>query len=300
MASSRTATLNSPSAPQYDNYWALNTYQNGTKSELLKNLEGKGFTFRADIRKADLVEVQQRLDCGLLHYQDKRIADKELRRFIKDRGLPKPVASTRKAMVSVLLGADEALHFDKFVDLPPELRERIYQFHISSLPERLFCPTQPPITRACKLFRTEALPIFHKLATFELRFYFVNDKYQVGDDLTKAKLRPCFQTSQFLHTLSWKWSGARARLDRILIYVMDGSMRDMLSSAGKVMAWCSYQTLRTTREINYEGKSIRRGKNLLSKLERFQKPVLSVRPYEQTFNSAEIHWLRDVLQWSVL
>ncbi|GIZ44250.1 hypothetical protein CKM354_000745400 [Cercospora kikuchii] len=298
MALNRLLGLKTPSAPHYDKYWGLNTYQNTQRTTLLQDLERKGFTFRADVRKAELVEVQQRLDRGLLHYEDKRITNAQLSSFIQNRQLSKPVASTRKAMISVLLGADEALHFDKFVDLPPELRERIYQFHISSLPERLFCPTQPPITRTCKLFRKEALPIFHRLTTFEFRFYFVNDQYHRGDDISKAVLRPCFQTTQFLNTMRTR-DAAPVRLDSILTYVMEGSMRDMLLSSGDVMAWCSLEMDRTLQMVDFDGRSMRRGKDLLAIMKHKYDDLDSSRSREDTFSLDDLYSLREALEVSV-
>ncbi|KAF2210075.1 hypothetical protein CERZMDRAFT_86390 [Cercospora zeae-maydis SCOH1-5] len=295
-----TACSNEPSAPHYDTYWRLNTYHNTSRRALRRGLEDKGFTVRPDIRKAELIEVQQRLDRGLLSYEDKRISNAELSRFVRDRRLPLPVASTRKAMVATLLGADEAARFEKFGDLPPELRERVYRFYMGSLPERLFCPMQPPVARACKLLRREALPVFHALVTFELRFYFVHDKYQAGDDISKAELRPCFQTSQFLDSMRKGGGGAEVRLDSIAIYVMEGSMRDMLLNTGQVVAWFAYRALRTAQKLQFDRMQVRRGKNLVSRVERGQKGFLFKGPDESVFSLDNIYKLRKGLERAFL
>ncbi|CAK1362929.1 hypothetical protein CB0940_04924 [Cercospora beticola] len=286
--------LTQPSAPHYDQYWRLNAHQTTSKHTLLADLQARGLLFSGDVRKSELVEVQQRLDRGLLHYDDERVTDAELLRFIQDRGLTQPVISTRKAMISVLMGADEVQQSDRFEDLPPELRERIHQFHISSLPQRLFCPTQPPVTRVCKLFRKEALPVFHKLVTFELRFYLITDRYRLGDDISKAQLRPCFQTSQFLETLRTS-DETEARLENVVVYVMEGSMRDMLLSTGNVLVECEYRNVKST--IGYKRQAIPRRRrmdlksNHLHELENFNQSSFVK---ETTFSLHDIYKLRKM------
>ncbi|KXS95710.1 hypothetical protein AC578_10763 [Pseudocercospora eumusae] len=62
-------------------------------------------------------------------------------------------------LIKLLGAADEDTNFP-LMDLSPELRSRIYEFHIASLsiPPK---PAQPPITKICRIVRREALPIFN-------------------------------------------------------------------------------------------------------------------------------------------
>lgn len=279
-------------APDHDDYWRLNDYQSTQRTTLLRDLERKGFTFRADIRKIELVEMQKRLDCGLLYYEDKRITKAELNRFIENRQLLKPVTSSRKAMISVLMGADEVLRFNKFDDLPPELRERIYQFYVSSLPSQLFNPTQPPIARACKLFREEVLPVFHSLTTFELRFYLISDDYKVGDDVRRAALRPCLQTSQFMNTLRTS-GGTGARLNCLKVSIMEGSMREMQSSVGNVLVRAKYRTHHNEHTFGLCVALSKRAQDFESKLRAESRSSFFIPRFDKTaFSLDDLYKLR--------
>ncbi|USW58434.1 hypothetical protein Slin15195_G117530 [Septoria linicola] len=232
--------MNAPLAPDHDAYWRLGTYETKSRSVLLQELQAKGYTFRSGISKSELVEVQQRLDRGLLHYGDKRITDKELLHFTENRRLLKPTANNRKAMVSVLMGGDETRVFERFVELPPELRERIYKLHISTFPEYLFNPTQPPITRCCKMLRREALPVFYDLTIFDMWLFFCTDGFQVGDDTSRALLRPCPSTSQFLQAMALH-STRTIRLRRFKMHIRASSMQQMLKGEGKSIVGITYE-----------------------------------------------------------
>lgn len=172
--STTTAIMTPPH--HFDAYWRLNTYDDVSKSTLLSGLQAKGLAFKSSISKEELVEVQQRLDRGLLHYNDVRITEQQLSTFIRARKLRMPTSGTRKAMVAVLLGADEVIGLDKLDQLPAQLRDRIYKFHIGSLPihKHLGFPTQPPITSISTLLRKEALPLFYSSMYFKLHFVFAN------------------------------------------------------------------------------------------------------------------------------
>lgn len=150
-------------------YWKLE--YKCSKRALLTALEAKGFNFQTPISKANLVKVQRRLDRGLLYYEDNRITTKELSHFIKDRKLSPPTSGLREAMVLVLTAADEGQTFDRFSDLPPELRERIYGYYFSTFPKPLRCAVQPPLARASRLMRQEVLPVFYHLHEFQLELY---------------------------------------------------------------------------------------------------------------------------------
>ncbi|EGP82891.1 uncharacterized protein MYCGRDRAFT_97004 [Zymoseptoria tritici IPO323] len=59
--------------------------------------------------------------------------------------------------------ADDNITFDKFLNLPPELRERIYNIHLESLElGGLVNLSPPPITRTCQVVRHESLYAFRQ------------------------------------------------------------------------------------------------------------------------------------------
>jgi hypothetical protein len=145
-----------------------------------------------------------RKEHGFLNYENCAIA--ELEAFIKTRHLDLPSETSHKAQtfeiylhfrntpgrdlrrqehartveamllrgkkashIAVLQAADDAFVFDKFFDLPPELRSTVYQKYCEDFPP-LALPHQPPLTLASRLLRREALPVFYEQSTFCLTF----------------------------------------------------------------------------------------------------------------------------------
>lgn len=77
--------------------------------------------------------------------------------------------------------SQEAVQPFRFLDLPPELRNRIYEYCVTS-PDDLLLPAacrhssepqavQPPITRTCRQVRGEALPLFNQLNVFRAHIH---------------------------------------------------------------------------------------------------------------------------------
>ncbi|KAF7186785.1 hypothetical protein HII31_11882 [Pseudocercospora fuligena] len=185
-----------------DQYWRLNSYRKWTKAGLMSALQSSGIIVSSSLTRHALIGIKQRLDRAMLYYGDQRISMDELRKFVRDRGLALPTPATRKAIVNVLLHADETSTFDRIQDLPPELREKIYEFYIDAFPEKLTCPTQPPLTRINRLVRKEALPIFYKRVRFQLAFFYRQSQRTSNEKLSKGTLHPDFQTTTFLNQLS--------------------------------------------------------------------------------------------------
>jgi hypothetical protein len=73
-------------------------------------------------------------------------------------------------LVKLLLSADEAISFPKFMELPPELRLLVAQFYLDDLHKDgpLLAPVQPPLTRTSRYLRKEVLPLFSKTVTFAI------------------------------------------------------------------------------------------------------------------------------------
>ncbi|EME83889.1 uncharacterized protein MYCFIDRAFT_195093 [Pseudocercospora fijiensis CIRAD86] len=194
---------------EYDQYWRLASYQKWTKATLLGALQSSGIVVSRSLTRHALIGIKHRLDRAMVYYGDQRISTDELRKFVRDRGLSLPTPATRKALVNVLVAADETRTFDRFQDLPPELREDIYKLYFDAFPEKLICPTQPPLTRTNRLIREEALPIFYKSIRFQLAFFYGQSQSTSDETINKGTLRPDFPTTAFLHQLS-------ARPDQIL------------------------------------------------------------------------------------
>jgi hypothetical protein len=96
--------------------------------------------------------------------------DRQLRRQTRGQKIEALRAKAKKAAyIKVLLDADDTAVFDRFFELPPEVRKIVYKKHYDDFPY-LLLPHQPPLTLASKLLRAEALPSFFEQTTFALRF----------------------------------------------------------------------------------------------------------------------------------
>lgn len=92
----------------------------------------------------------------------------ELQAFCKARGLPAK-ATTASRLARALETADDLATFPRFLDLPAELRNAIYELHFHGFDSFSGEHVQPPLTMASRQLRSETLPLFYDCATFELR-----------------------------------------------------------------------------------------------------------------------------------
>lgn len=115
------------------------------------------------VQVARLVELLSRPERGLICYE--KCSHAELEAFCRARGLAR-VGEATHVLIAVLEHADKEATFDRFTDLPAELRVRIYSMHFQSFGSALETPVQPPITTTSKLLRKEALPLFYQSFAF--------------------------------------------------------------------------------------------------------------------------------------
>ena len=132
---------------------------------------GGGAAITSEMRKGELVSILQRYrDRKLLRYH--HCTDAELYKSIHDRGLKtyslmerprtkrKLCNRDRKPLVSVLEAADEELRFDKFLELPIELRCLVYEYYLAPCGRTIECSELPRLADASPLIRREFLPVF--------------------------------------------------------------------------------------------------------------------------------------------
>lgn len=92
----------------------------------------------------------------------------ELRDLCQKRNIPSTSTTTKPQLISALEKADEDRTFLRFMDLPPELRTRIYDFYFEPL-HRVrwdvapYTIPPPPITIVSKQLRLESHPLFYNL-----------------------------------------------------------------------------------------------------------------------------------------
>lgn len=162
-------------------YWRLREEYQSNKTELFERAKALGCTRTIDYwTRAKLACWLRRRERRLPNYD--QCSDAEFCTFVRQRGLSivSPVAEERRFESqewSLRIGALEALEeaddkstFRHFLDLPPELRKRVYELYDEEFPHLLTAPSKPPLARTCHLMRQEVLPIFYANHRIELYF----------------------------------------------------------------------------------------------------------------------------------
>ncbi|CAK4010453.1 Hypothetical predicted protein [Lecanosticta acicola] len=154
--------------PQH--YWKLQNWS--AEPRLLRAQHRKGtLPFPAPAAKttpARLAQIASRFERNLINYEACDI--RELRRFVTDRRL-KPQRGdatdsarvTREELIKRLERADETAKFEQFLDLPAELRVKVYECagELYSEKEIVAALPPPPIAGVCRQLRKESLPVFY-------------------------------------------------------------------------------------------------------------------------------------------
>lgn len=94
----------------------------------------------------------------------------ELRLYAAQRGLTVAPSATPNSIKVRLEQADDDATFDRFLDLPPEIRQIVYQYHFDSSlasgePKYKY---QPPLTMTSCMIRRETLPLFYDCWDIEI------------------------------------------------------------------------------------------------------------------------------------
>lgn len=126
-----------------------------------------GFIDVATLPVPRILSIYDRVNRKQLIYD--RCSTEELQKFCFDRRLIKPksalvrTTSSRRlqpALIILLEKADADAQF-RLTDLPPELREWIYELYMAKVdPAELALSSTPPLLRASRLVRQESLPIW--------------------------------------------------------------------------------------------------------------------------------------------
>lgn len=151
--------------PYRTEYWKLrrHIYTGGTiLRDITDSLDAAQYFHHKSVTKSRALALYVRLQRGLLSYDKYPI--EELKRFATDRGLQLPLSRvSRSRLIESLELADDDATFDRFDDLPPEIRLDVFDLHFCFLaPTMDSRAMQPPVTLASRTFRHEALPLFFK------------------------------------------------------------------------------------------------------------------------------------------
>ena len=221
----------------YDRYWRVSEGY-GSVAAMRAKLGVRGYILEPQIPdKTNLIRLLQRQDRGLMCYN--RCSDTELKSFATARKVPCYLESNKSAQMSKLLRAltiqtlteaDDNLQFEKFLDLPPELRKRIYEYYDEEFSDALYHPTKPPLARTCRQIRQELLPVFY--STHEFKMELVRRRADV------STFRFSDETSMWLAQLS---SNDAMNIKRLSIYVSDRFHPKIVSSpirlCGCIQLW---------------------------------------------------------------
>ena len=63
---------------------------------------------------------------------------------------------------------DDVRDFPRFMELPAELRTRVYELYVAAFPNTLRLPTKPPLSRTSRFVRQEVLPVLYENAEFQI------------------------------------------------------------------------------------------------------------------------------------
>lgn len=155
-----------------NDYWKLDSGIGKTKKsrhELLQilALNEQHLKYKKIARLRELYIRRQR---GLISYEKLTVC--ELKSFVVHRGLSS-TATTEATAVTLraqLEQADNDATFDRFSDLPSELRQQIFKHYFDSFDHSQMSEPggQPPITFVSRQTRLEALPLYYSHYHFRL------------------------------------------------------------------------------------------------------------------------------------
>ncbi|KAK4549782.1 hypothetical protein LTR36_005083 [Oleoguttula mirabilis] len=148
----------------HEDYWKLSNSDDLSHDQVTTALTSLGYTFSTSVPDARLKQLLSRAERSLISYE--KCDREELAGFCTSRKLTFTGEDDVTPLLKILEHADEGAKFVRFTELPAEMRVRIYGLHFETLGTAFEAPVQPPIAKASRLLRTEALPVFYQSITF--------------------------------------------------------------------------------------------------------------------------------------
>jgi hypothetical protein len=151
-------------------YWQLPDFASLQRWALLERLKKQDYIVPDDARKDDLIDFNERASRHLICYD--LCSLRELKTFVIDRKLlaMPTMAMGRYRLTNILKSGDKNPRFEKLFELPPEIREIIYEYYVDSFRTEPRSFTSPPLAQTCRQMRAEVVPIFYQRCTFQLVF----------------------------------------------------------------------------------------------------------------------------------
>jgi len=150
-------------------YWKLSVGDLLNKEDLRAKLYWNNFHALKTTKLARLRILYVRSQRGMRSYEG--MSRKELENEVAQRRilLPDPCVTMGDLKEELEQYDDEHNTFHRFLDLPPELRQRIYTEYFNTYDEDDNPKCQPPISYASRIVRREALPLLYECCAFALR-----------------------------------------------------------------------------------------------------------------------------------
>ncbi|TKA70254.1 hypothetical protein B0A55_07762 [Friedmanniomyces simplex] len=201
----------------HDDYWKIDLY-NGTAKEMRAWLEDRHYQVGAFKEKDRLDQCILRSKLGRISYY--KHTNAELRNLIAIRKIDTSAPSmqhyrgnTKEKLLALLDYEDEHPKFERFLQLPPELRNKVYAYHYADFRDRIYAPSQPPLSRICRQLRRESLPMFYATCEFELRLQRFSPSYRYSNPRPATfRLTVGDRMLLFLHSTDPKHLAAIRRL----------------------------------------------------------------------------------------
>ncbi|KAK5740562.1 hypothetical protein LTR17_004599 [Elasticomyces elasticus] len=160
------------SRDQHDDYWKLEIFQ-GSVKQMRAWLEGRKYHVGSIKNVGRLQEHISRAKLGIMSCHG--FTNDELRELIlaknidASRYITKHNRGTREDLILLIDRANLHPSFHRFLEMPPELRNRVYGYYYADFRDRIYAPSQPPLSRICRQLRKECLPMFYATCDFEFR-----------------------------------------------------------------------------------------------------------------------------------
>jgi hypothetical protein len=178
-------------------YWQLPDFDSPTRQELHQGLSHHGREISKSSNKTQLVYQHERLARSLPSYA--KCTTPMLLGFARDRALVSSTGYTpsRWELVDLLLSADEDTRFERFIELPPELRGRIYEYYVDGFSDVVCSLRPPPLALTSKLLKKEVMPVFYARSVFRLYYW----QHYRSDQWFPARYNPTPRTWRFVKHL---------------------------------------------------------------------------------------------------
>ena len=168
----------------HNDYWKSTKYNRFSRETMEAELGSRGYDLTKRVTEQKLHTLMLRVKRDLPNYD--ACSDQELETSAKDRRVIPTKIISRRTLTQALDRADREKTFNRFFDLPAELRNRIYAEYVRDFLQPLRQPAQPPLAKVSRQLLREVPPIFHQECIFECEFVaeYTDDLWVIRPRLT--------------------------------------------------------------------------------------------------------------------